>query len=72
MTGLAVPDDSIREAVLTAFRTAEQEGRSVHECYLAAVIAYRRLYPEYAHEPAARRAVDIILETKQDKLLRVD
>ena len=65
-------DDPIRDTVLTAFRTAEQEGRSVHECYLAAVTAYRRFFPDYAHEPAARRAVNIILEGKQEELLRVD
>ena len=55
-------------AVLAAFDLAVAAGKAEPDCYRAAVLAWREMYPEHAPEYAAKAAVAIVVRSRYTKL----
>jgi hypothetical protein len=66
----SIRDGKDSDAARAAFRKAQAAGRSVPECYLAAVDVVQTFYPECSREYIGRRAVAIILDFRMKLLVQ--
>lgn len=51
-------------AVLQAFDEAAKSDKKPVDCYLAAVAAWQRCYPDHHREYAAKQVVEVILQAR--------
>jgi hypothetical protein len=66
----SIKDGKDSDAAKAAFWKAQAAGRSLPECYLAAVDVVQAFYPECSREYAGRRAVAIILDSRMNLLFQ--
>ena len=62
--------DPIAPEIIEAYEAAQEQRRSTHECYRAAIDVWRRAYPEHTREYASKQAIEVVLRAKVS--LRVD
>jgi hypothetical protein len=64
--------DPAAPEVIAAFQAAQAEGLSIVNCYKRAVEAWAEAHPDQTIQYASCKAVEVIMRSRHEALMRVD